>query len=366
MVSIEVVAVVETNKRNIKICIIGHFGGDKKFTDGQTVKTKEIQNFLVKYGYVVSTVDTYFLKRNPVIIFMRIYKAMNNNDVILLVVSFRGYKILSPIIVKFNRYFKRKIFDFVIGGSRFKLFDKNKKLKKYARSFNGIYVETDRIMREYKKRGINNVKVIPNFKNLAKKPKKIDYSKKKQFNVCTFGRVIKEKGILDAVTAIKMANFADNDIFYHVDVYGNIKKRYENEFNDLLKNNRKFLSYKGTVDFNDAPKVLSNYDTLLFPTYWDSEGFPGVLIDALFASIPVIATDWNDNFEILEENKNAIKVGIRSPGEIAQAMIKLAHDKKLFVDMSEQNSRLASKYLPKTAMKPFLDELNSIEDGDME
>lgn len=51
---------------------------------------------------------------------------------------------------------------------------------------------------------------------------------------------------------------------------------------------------------------LSNYDMMLFPTYWRGEGFAGVFIDAFISGVPMIATDWAHNRIILEDGKTAL------------------------------------------------------------
>ena len=49
------------------IGIIGHFGGDKEYNDGQTVKTKNIYNGFCNSGIsTIDKIDTYYIKKNPV------------------------------------------------------------------------------------------------------------------------------------------------------------------------------------------------------------------------------------------------------------------------------------------------------------
>ena len=40
----------------------------------------------------------------------------------------------------------------------------------------------------------------------------------------------------------------------------------------------------------------------MFPTYWEGEGFPGTFIDCFASGLPIIATDWNYNAEIIKNN----------------------------------------------------------------
>ena len=339
----------------MKVCIVGHFGGKKQFFDGQTIKTKEIFFFLKNKGMNMSLVDTYFLKRNPISIVFKLRKCFRENDVIILISSFRGYSILAPLMAFYNSKFKKRIYDFVIGGTRYQLFDKNQLLKKSAKQFNGIYVESERILKEYNKRGFENVSVIPNFKNIKQFPAKSGFAKKGELHACIFSRILKEKGVVDAIEAIKICNNSSDKMFY-LDIYGNVEDGFKSEFDELV-HGAENVSYNGTVSFDKSSSTIEKYDLLLFPTYWRSEGFPGTLIDAFFASVAIIATDWNDNFVVLEENKNAIKVDIKSPKQIADAMERLASDEKMFVEMSKANHAKAMEYLPDNVMELFMNEL---------
>ena len=59
------------------------------------------------------------------------------------------------------------------------------------------------------------------------------------------------------------------------------------------------MSYMGCTDFDKSVDAITDSMALLFPTYWPSEGFPGTIIDAYAAAVPVIASDWNANSEII-------------------------------------------------------------------
>lgn len=341
----------------MKICIIGHFGGDKEFNDGQTIKTKEIYGYLMKNSLRIETVDTYFLKRKPFKVFSKIKCGIANNDAIILIVSSRGYRLIARFLVKMSKKYNKKVFDFVIGGMRYKLFDKKPSMKSVAMGFTKIYVETNRMKEEYMKRGIKNVDVVPNFKDLKQFPAKKDYIKSNELKACIFSRIIKEKGISDAVEAVSIANGKNDGVEYSLDIYGSVSDEYSNEFYDLLSKNKAFVRYEGVADSKKSSEVINRHDVLLFPTYWKGEGFPGTIIDAFFAATPVIATDWNDNFEILEDGKNGIKIKIKSPNEIADAMEKIAHDKKYLAVMSSESCEEAKNYRPEEAMRPFMFDL---------
>ncbi len=69
--------------------------------------------------------------------------------------------------------------------------------------------------------------------------------------------------------------------------------------------------------------LLSTYDMMLFPTYWRGEGFPGVVLDANIAGVPIIASDWNLNTEVIENNQTGIIIPTHDPEALFEAMKKV-------------------------------------------
>ena len=343
-----------------KIGMIGHFCINGNMMDGQTVKTKEINQFIEEY-YKKETLkyDTYKNNRNPIKIVTKTYSIMKNSENVILIVSSRGYKVLLPIINFFNIFLKRKIFDFVIGGVRYKLFDKNIFLKRMAQRVYKIYVETEKIEKEYIKRGITNVEVIPNFKNVEsiKKEQINSNTNKKAFKFCTFSRVTLAKGIEDSIEAIKIANSKMNSNIFELDIYGGIDEDYKDRFEEISKNFPDFIKYKGCVDSKNAINVLKKYDCMLFLTYWKAEGFPGTLIDALGSGLPVIATDWNYNFDILTNGKTGYMADIKNPGQVADKIVEIYQNQKEVIEMKYNCIAEANKYKPQEAMKNFISEI---------
>ena len=314
---------------DFSIGIIGHFGGNKNFTDGQTVKTKELYNYLLdNTNFLITKFDTYNIKINPFKKFIDLYRLFKKVDVVILIVSSRGYKILVPIIDFLNRKRNVRLYDFVIGGNRQKIFENNSSLLKKAYKYKKIYVETKKMLLDYEKLGFHNVEIMNNFKNIT------SYSPKKHNNhnvikLCTFSRVCKEKGISDSIKVVKKLNDCDENKQYVLDIYGKIDDNYMAEFNSLLNENSKFVSYCGVADFSISSKIISNYDLLLFLTFWPGEGMPGTIIDCFFASTPVVATDWNYNFEILKDKCTGIKVEVGNVDQVVKEILVLVNNSTL-------------------------------------
>ena len=286
-----------------KIGIIGHFGGNKNFTDGQTIKTKVLYEGLKDAGINdIYRVDTYLNKTNKLKLLFKSVICILKCDIIIILLSSNGIKIYFPMMYMAKIILKKRIYHDVIGGNLDKKIDSNQKYKKYLNSFDENWVEFYGLKNNLEKQGVNNCRVIPNFRSLKidQKCKFLNIDSSNKF--CMFSRVIREKGISDAIIAIDKYNSSNKEKAY-LEIWGPIDEKYKEEFEALLEKYKRDVVYKGIANYNDSIKVLSNHIALLFPTYWDGEGFPGTIVDAYVSGLPVIASNWNANSELIDNFK---------------------------------------------------------------
>ncbi len=78
---------------------------------------------------------------------------------------------------------------------------------------------------------------------------------------------------------------------------------------------------------DDVPGVMSACDVLLVPSLW--EGFGLVVVEAMAAGIPCIASDISSLPEILETESNGLLVPADDPAALARAVVRLAGDPNL-------------------------------------
>lgn len=295
-------------KKINKVSIIAHFGGKENFLDGQTIKSKILyEELLNETTWKIVKVDTYYKTKNPFKLLLESIISILCTKNIIVLLSGNGMKFYFPILYFFSNVFNKKIYHNVIGGNLDQYVIRYPKFKQYLNSFCVNWVETESLKEKLEGQGIINCEVIPNFKRLdIETTNSIRKDFKEPYSFCTFSRVIKEKGIEDAIYAVEAINAEFGRIICTLDIYGKIDKRYEQEFNELIKNTTEAIKYRGMVPYNKSVETIKHYYALLFPTYWPGEGFPGTIVDAFSAGIPVIATDWNCNSEIIENKKNGI------------------------------------------------------------
>ena len=289
-----------------KVSVIGHFAYGLEYLDGQTIKTKIVTNELCKkYGKTeVLQFDTHggvkTLLKAPVYV----WRAMKNSENIIIMPAHNGLRIFGRLLPFFKLLFPtRKIHYVVIGGWLPQFLTQRKRLSRILRKFNGIYVETNTMKSALEAQGFENIFVMPNCKKLTVLSETdLVYPSGVPYKLCTFSRVMREKGIEDAVNAVVTINTALGVPSFSLDIYGQVDGTQTEWFDSLKKRFPSYVKYGGMVPFDKSVDVLKDYFALLFPTYYEGEGFAGTLIDAYSAGVPVIASDWKYNAELVTEN----------------------------------------------------------------
>lgn len=166
---------------------------------------------------------------------------------------------------------------------------------------------------------------------------------------------MKEKGIETAVSAVKAINDKLGKTAFLLDIYGQVEPSQELWFSGLQRKFPGYISYKGMVEFDKSVTVLRNYTALLFPTYYAGEGFAGTLIDAMAAGVPIIASDWKYNAEIVRENETGVI--IRDGESLEEKLLWLLNNIDFWNVMKRNSIEEAKKYLPARALDMFMKRL---------
>ena len=111
------------------------------------------------------------------------------------------------------------------------------------------------------------------------------------------------------------------------------------------------VEYKGIIDFDKTVECLQQYFVLLFPTYYYGEGFTGNVVDAYNTGLPIIATDWLYNKDIIKDGRNGILVPPKNIEALSSALLKLYNDRHLHYQMAKNNIEDAKQYGPDEVLK---------------
>jgi glycosyltransferase involved in cell wall biosynthesis len=203
-----------------------------------------------------------------------------------------------------------------------------------------------------------NIFVMPNCKNIdILKTEDLIYASETPLKVCTFSRVIKEKGIEDAIAAVHSANEKIGKTAYHLDIYGEVGELQYEWFRSIENNFGTRIVYKGFVEPNTSVAVLKNYFALLFPTYYEGEGFAGTIIDAFASGVPVVASDWKYNCEIIREGHDGTVFPARDVCALTDKLVEIYENIDAWNAMKPNCLDRATEYLSENVIQVLTERL---------
>lgn len=170
------------------------------------------------------------------------------------------------------------------------------------------------------------------------------------------GRLITEKGVLDAVEALAVLRrkrscrliiagrgSAEDELRRRVDALG------------LAQD----VTLTGQLTGERLEAAYRNADIFVLPSYWP-EGFPTAITEAMSVGLPVVTTQHRGMADHLQPDVNALFVTPRAPTELAAAIERLLDDGPLRARMSAANRAKVQDFAPAAAARLYLEALCAI------
>lgn len=144
------------------------------------------------------------------------------------------------------------------------------------------------------------------------------------------GLLERSKGEFDLLEAVNILVHEGLDI--HLQVAGEFKSpEYREEYLHYIKENQldENVEYWGIIRDEKKKSFFRNADVFCFPSYFHSESFPLVLIEAMSYGLPIIATNWRGIPDMVKNGYNGLFVEIQNPQDLAGKIKMLLSDKEL-------------------------------------
>jgi glycosyltransferase involved in cell wall biosynthesis len=158
------------------------------------------------------------------------------------------------------------------------------------------------------------------------------FSKEQDSFIVLFAGLCSEsKGILDFIAVLKQSRKFNNQIKGRV--IG--KPSSALEANALMEAEKEgILEYLGVVTGKEKEAVFLSSSAFLFPTVFESENFPTVIVEAFAAAVPVISTNWRGIPDLVIHEQNGF---LHEPHDIpamVNSLTALANDAVLYERLS--------------------------------
>ncbi|GFI00786.1 glycosyltransferase family 4 protein [uncultured Phocaeicola sp.] len=151
--------------------------------------------------------------------------------------------------------------------------------------------------------------------------KKKEYMKDGLLNILFVGLMNSTKGekiLLDAVGEIVSKGYA-----IHLHLAGKfLSDTYQAFFFEEIKRMRLEgnITYHGVVSGERKERLFLSSDVFCFPSFFSSESFGVVLLEAMMYQLPIITTNWRGLRSVVEEGKNGVMVDIKSVSQVVDKL----------------------------------------------
>lgn len=177
------------------------------------------------------------------------------------------------------------------------------------------------------------------------------------FTFCFIGRVVRDKGVNELVSAFVRLQRK----------YANIRLilvgPFEKQLDPISEETENQIFHNSAIEFmdfqNDVRPFLVAADAFVLPSY--REGFPNAVIQAGAMGLPSIVTDINGSNEIVESGKNGVIVEPQNEVALYQAMEDFVlHPEKVKAMAQNCRKMMADKFDQKILWAALLDEYKTL------
>jgi glycosyltransferase involved in cell wall biosynthesis len=331
------------------LLIIGSASVGVSKIGGQTIKTRNIVSLLKERcpeEVNVSLFDTAQLNREKRLIF-KLLRELVSSDIVIIIPAHESLKYIYPLVYLNSVVWGVPFVHVVVGGWLDRFIDSYPFYKRLLRRARVILTQSkalrDQLAGEH---DLSNVSVLHNFKTLSEERQlsEAPVSSPSLLQIVHLARISESKGshiVVEAGRKLMEAGYNRGEI--KIDLYGPVSPDCEAEFTKLV-DSVGICSYHGAVDPDQVNTVLSGYDCMLFPTTYPNEGFPGVILDAFVAGIPVIATSWRRIPEFIEDGENGFLVEPGSVVDICERIDYIASNREVLCNLKQGAAKSYDNY----------------------
>lgn len=206
--------------------------------------------------------------------------------------------------------------------------------------FNSAFVRDQLIKEDYPK---DKTCIIPSMLQRTLKGNSLRENK-----IVFAGRIEKEKGIWDAINALKLVD--DKNLVLEIAGGGS---EVENIQNYIKKENIKNINILGRIPNDKVLMLYSTSKAIIAPSIWP-EPFGRFILESIASKTPLISTKTGGTPEGIKDHETGLLVEPNNPKQLAKAIKELLTDKTLYYKIVENLNKEVPKYNPENIVKKRL------------
>ncbi|OGS22894.1 MAG: hypothetical protein A2252_07395 [Elusimicrobia bacterium RIFOXYA2_FULL_39_19] len=190
--------------------------------------------------------------------------------------------------------------------------------------------------------GIKEEKIrsLPNVIDLSKIQKKSNQVKNNKVKVLCVSRFAKWKKIENLISAVSKISIEK----YDLEIIGGENPEYQKELEQLVKEYKieGNVKFRGKISPVDMKNEFKNADIFVLPTAHDP--CPIVIIEAMSAGLPVIATRTGGIVDLITDRKEGLLIESFDINNMSEKIEELINDERLRIEMGENGIIKSKKY----------------------
>ena len=309
---------------------------------GVTIKNRDLFYALSSKGLKLKKIDFNKITRHKnaweLLRFVLAFLNPRNKFVIGISTGKCTRRTFSRLFYIFNKRAMSKSIILIMGGTDAYMIAMDENYRKWMGRYKMVYVETSGMLDELRSAGMANCALYPNGR--FKPEEKIAVKENAGKLRCVFFSYIRpEKGadiVLNAAARLNNVDFA-----FYGSVYGAYKEDFENN-NSRIPNAVYKGNFKGTPE--QVYRELGNYDILILPTRYKTEGVPGILVEAKIAGITSIVSNESHNAEIVLDGKDGIVLKNNDEDELVKTISELDTDRVKLLRLKKDSFKSANNF----------------------
>lgn len=177
------------------------------------------------------------------------------------------------------------------------------------------------------------------------------YNKTEPLRLVYIGRLVKSKGLLEVIEALKIFKNKGGDFIFNIAGIGpDHKEILLNVKNGGLSNEVKFL---GAIFSEEKNDLWLSSDIFLFPT-WHKEGLPYSILESLASGCVPVTCSIGAIPDVIEDGEQGIFVPSKNPEVLAIILERLDNNRHLLEKMGRKGINLVNnRYNVKSLMGDF-------------
>lgn len=325
---------------------------------GVTVKNSLLLSRLSRY-VEVEKVDMHAIRKGSLVELARFARCVLRRDAVFVIgLSRASREKMTSLLHRVNSDALERSIVFVMGRG---LSDEDAAMEALSRC-RRVYVETDSMLRKLSERGLVNVRLFPNCRHFEGTLSREIVTR--PLRLVFMSTVDEKKGAGVILEALR--ELAQRGAQLSLDFWGPL----------MMQDNERFLrdveacnvegvtcAYRGVFDASadDATALLAQYDCMLLPSLWESEGVPGALVEAKGAAAPAIVSEGVASSGVICDNEDGLVLRDASDArELAARIAELDADRALLLKLQDGARRTGGRYEIDSYLPEILADLSSL------